>query len=116
GSSWETSMLLRSLIQLGRVYREMQALHAAREVDLEVLKLNGTLVSQPYTAFVTAALCADYSLTEEWADAYRYARQASKGESYNVLSYAGIPLWCVTEALLRGGDIALAKAHLGRLD
>ena len=114
-SSWANSMLLRGLIQLGSVYREMQAFHAAHEVDLEALKLNEAIVSQPYTALVTTVLCADYSLTGEWADAHRYARQASIVEGYNMLSYAGIPQWCVTEALLRGGDVALAQEHLGRL-
>ena len=114
-SQWANSMLLRSLTQLGGVYREMQAFHAAREVDLEALKLNEAIVSQPYTALVTTVLCADYSLTGEWTDAHRYARQASTVEGYNVLSYAGIPQWFVTEALLRGGDVTLAQEHLGRL-
>ncbi len=114
-SSWANPMLLRSLIQLGGVYRKMQAFHAAREVDLEALKLNEAIVSQPYTAVVATVLCADYSLTGKWADAHRYARQASIVEGYNMLSYAGIPQWFITEALLRGGDIALAQEHLGRL-
>jgi DNA-binding SARP family transcriptional activator len=114
-SQWANSTLLRSLTQLGGVYREMQAFRAAREVDLEALKLNDAIVSRPYTALVTTVLCADYALTGEWLDAHRYARQASIGEGYNLLSYAGIPQWCVTEALLRGGDVTLAQEHLGRL-
>lgn len=115
-SSWARTMLLRSLLQLGAVYREMQALHAAREVDLEALHLNGAMVEQSHTAVVTAALCADYSLLGNWADAYRYARQASTIAGSNVLSYAGIPQWCITKALLRGGeDIVLAQEHLDRL-
>lgn len=114
-SQWANSRLLRSLTQLGGVYREMQAFHAAREVDLEALKLNEAMGSQPYTTLVTTVLCADYSLTGEWVDAHRYARQASTGEGYNALSYAGIPQWCVTEALLHGKDVAQAREHLGRL-
>jgi predicted ATPase/DNA-binding SARP family transcriptional activator len=114
--SWADPMFLRSLIQLGGVYRNIQALHAAREVDLEALKLNESMAAQPYTALVTAALCTDYALAGEWSDAYRYARQTAKVEDYNVLSYMRIPQWCVTEALLRGGDNELAQEHLSRLD
>ncbi|HET9918911.1 MAG TPA: AAA family ATPase [Ktedonobacteraceae bacterium] len=114
-SSWANTMLLRSLMQLGSVYRAIQASHAAREVDLEALKLNEAIVSQPYTAFVAMALCADYALAGEWTDAYRYARQAVIAEGSNALSNVVIPRWFVTEALLRGGDVALAKAHIARL-
>ena len=114
-TSWANSILLRSLIQLGRIYREMQAFRAAHEVDLEALKLNEAIMSQPYTALVTTVLCADHSLMGEWADAHRYARQALIVEGTNVLSYAGIPEWCVTEALLRDGDVALAHDHIDYL-
>ncbi len=114
-SSWAKPLLLRSLVQLGGVYRAIRALHAALEVDLEAFSLNEAMGTHPDSAIVTAALCADYFLAGERAEAYRYARQASKGEGDTVLSYAGIPQWCVTEALLRGGDIVLAQEQLSRL-
>ena len=114
-SSRANSLLLRSLIQLGGVYRAIQAFHAAREVDLEALKLNEAIVSRPYTPLVTTVLCADHALTGEWSDAHRYARQASSVDGYNMAPYAGIPRWFVTEALLRGGDVALAEKYLDHL-
>ena len=94
----------------------MQAFHAAREVDLEALEINESIVSQPYTASVTTALCADYALAEQWSDAYRYARQAAIVEGFNALSNVAIPRWFVAEALWRGGDAVLAKAHIGLLE
>jgi tetratricopeptide (TPR) repeat protein len=109
------ALLLRSLIQLGGVYRTIQAFHAAREVDLEALKLNEAIVSRPYTPLVTTVLCADYALTGEWSDAHRYARQASAADGNNVPSSPGIPWRYVTEALLLGGDIALAGQYIGHL-
>ncbi|HEV2583652.1 MAG TPA: hypothetical protein VGT44_22520 [Ktedonobacteraceae bacterium] len=109
-------MLLRSLIQLGGVYRAIQAFHAAREVDLEALKLNEVIVSQPYTPLVTTVVCADYSLTGEWSAAHRYARQTSIiARSDDGVPYTGIPRRLVTEALLRAGDVALAEEYLDLL-
>ncbi len=110
------TLLLRALIQLGGVYRAMQAGTAAREIDLEALKLTGAIASPSYTAVVTAVLCADYILVGEWADAQRYARQAATVVGEHGLLYAEIPHWCVTEALLHGGDAARAQEHLGQLD
>jgi DNA-binding SARP family transcriptional activator len=113
--SWRAnSLLLRSLIQLGGVYRAIQAFHAAREVDLEALKLNESIVSQPYTPLVTTVLCADHAFTGEWPDAHHYARQASCVARSSIAPYVGIPRWIVTEALLRGGDTARAEEYLGR--
>ncbi|GAC1401327.1 MAG: hypothetical protein NVSMB49_15440 [Ktedonobacteraceae bacterium] len=114
-ASWANSILLRSLIQVGGIYREMQAFHAAREVDLEALKLNEAIKSHPFTTVVTTVLCADHSLLGEWGDAQHYARQAAMVKGTNVLSYTGLPQWCVTEALLRAGDVWLAQEHLGHL-
>ncbi len=115
-SARASTLLLRALIQLGGVYRAMQAGSAARTVDLEALTLNETLRSSSYTAVITSVLCADYILLGEWADAERYARQATRGAGEHELVYIEIPHWCVTEALLRGGDAVRAKAHLAHLN
>lgn len=114
-ASWAHAILLRSLLQAGGIYRAMQAFPAAREVDREALKLNEAIQSHLFTAFVTTALCADHAFLGEWAEASRYARQAAMGENTHVLSCAGLPQWCVTEALLHAGDVALAQAHLAHL-
>ncbi|BCL78754.1 hypothetical protein ccbrp13_12190 [Ktedonobacteria bacterium brp13] len=119
-SSRASTLLLRALIQLGGVYRAMQAGSAARAIDLEALSLNEIIASPSYTAVVSAVLCADSVLMEEWVDARRYAQQAAMvagehGLVYAVV-YAEIPHWCVTQALLHEGDVATAQEHLGRLN
>ena len=110
------TLLLRALIQLGGVYRAMQAGSAAREIDLEALALNEESESPFYTAVITAVLCADCILMEEWADAQHYARQAATVAGDHGLLYVEIPHWSVMEALLRGGDAVRAQEHLGRLN
>ena len=116
GSARVNMVLLRALIQLGGVYRAMQAGSAARVVDLEALTLTETLASPSYTAVVTSVLCADYALVGEWTDAQRYAQQAvTVAESYGLV-YMEIPHWSVMEALLREGDAVRAKVHLAQLN
>ncbi len=52
----------------------------------------------------------------EWTNALRYARQVVTVAGDHGLAYAEIPHWCVTEALLRGGDAAMAQVYLVRLN
>ena len=108
-------LLLRALIQLGGVYRAMQAGNAAREIDREALTLNEASESPSYTAVITSVLCADSVLAEEWADAQHYAQQAATVAGNNGLLYVEIPHWCVTKALLHGGDAAKVREYLGHL-
>ncbi|MGH7868337.1 MAG: hypothetical protein ACREP9_12115, partial [Candidatus Dormibacteraceae bacterium] len=114
-TSRANAILLRSLMQVGGIYRATQAFHAAREIDLEALSLNEETRSHPFTALVTTVLCADHTLLGEWIEAYHYARQVAMVEGTNVLPSVGLPQWCVTEALLHSGDVALAQAHLAHL-
>jgi DNA-binding SARP family transcriptional activator len=115
-SSRANTLLLRALIQLGGVYRAIQAGYTACEIDLEALTLNEAIESPSYTAVVTSVLCADYVLIGQWADAQHYARQAAMVVGDHGLVYAEIPHWCVTEVLLRGGDTARAQEHLVQLN
>ncbi len=115
-SSRANILLLRALIQLGGVYRAMQASSAACEIDLEALRLHEASTSSSYTEVVMSVLCADYVLVGAWADAQRYARQAVTASGEYGYLYVEIPRWCITEALLRGGDITRAQEYLGRLD
>jgi DNA-binding SARP family transcriptional activator len=109
-------LLLRALIQLGGVYRALQAGSAAREIDLEALALEKTIESPSYTAVVTSVLCADSVLMGEWADAQRYAQQAGLVAGNDRFVYVEIPHWSVTEAFVRGKDAARAREHLARLN
>lgn len=115
-SARANTLLLRALIQLGTIYRALQTMYAAREIDLEALKLNETEESHAYTTVVTTALCADYALAGEWTNAHFYARQAATGADNQVLSYTELPHWSVTEVLLHAGDIVQTREHLRRLD
>jgi tetratricopeptide (TPR) repeat protein len=79
------------------------------------LKLNEALFSRSYTPVVTTVLCADYALSGEWSEAQRYAKQAVALERYEMVPYAGIPRWFVTETLLHTGNTALAEEYIGKL-
>jgi tetratricopeptide (TPR) repeat protein len=61
-------------------------------------------------------LCALYASMGDWEQAYAYARQITHpmndGEPLLPFSLTG---WYETEALLRGGDVALARAGVARL-
>ncbi len=114
-SSRANMLLLRALLQLGGVYRAVQAGYAAREIDLEALKLIEAIDAPSYAVIVASALCADSVLVGQWTDAQRYARQAATMAGGHELLYVEIPHWRVTEALLHGGDIARAREHLARL-
>ncbi len=115
-SARATRLLLRALIQLGGVYRAMQAGPAAREIDLEALLLNETLDVPAYTAIVTSALCADYVLLGEWADAQIYAHRAVAALFDCEMLYVEVPHQSVAEALLHEGDSTRVQEHLGRLN
>jgi tetratricopeptide (TPR) repeat protein len=109
-------LLLRALLQLGSVYRALQAGSAACEIDLEALTLGAASASPLYTAVVTSVLCADYALVGEWIEALQYAQQAASVAGDYGWLYAAIPHWCVTETLLREGDMVKAREYLKRLD
>ncbi|MDQ2902017.1 MAG: AAA family ATPase [Chloroflexota bacterium] len=115
-SARANTLLLRALIQLGSIYRALQTVDAARAIDLEALRLNETSESHSYTTVVTTVLCADYALAAEWDDAHHYARQAATVADDQGISYAELPHWSVTKALLHAGDVVQTREHLRRLD
>jgi DNA-binding SARP family transcriptional activator len=115
-SSLTNMLLLRALIQLGGIYRAMQAGSAARAIDLEALTLEKAIISPSYTKVVTSALCADYVLVGEWAEAQRYAQQAAAVAGNDEGVYVEIPHRSVTEMLLRGGEAMRAREQLDRLN
>jgi tetratricopeptide (TPR) repeat protein len=69
-------------------------------------------------ALIQAELCADAALAGNWAEAVTYARQALAYRKYDILPLVISPRWLETEALLRNGDVELARAdsqHWGEL-
>jgi hypothetical protein len=55
----------------------------------------------------------DCGLVGDWEAAYRYAHQSLAAHNHSLL-HGGLYHWYVTEALLRGGDLALARADAQR--
>lgn len=115
-SARANTLLLRALIQLGSVYRAMQAGPVARAIDREALTLTEASTSPSYKAIVASALCVDSILAEEWTDAWRYAQQTMTVAGDYGSSYAEMPHWRITEAFLHEGDTATARKHLARLN
>ena len=59
-------------------------------------------------------LCAAAAWEGQWPVAYRYAREALAYSDYHALPNLIVPHWPETEALLRGGDIELAREDIQR--
>ncbi len=68
------------------------------------------------TDWALAELCAVYAITGDWDQAHGYARQRLQLRKDEALLPLGLCGWYETEALLRGGDDALARAEVERLD
>lgn len=98
-----------NLLVLGMVYRALLAPGAARSAHLEAAALGERAPSESFAGMSAAQLCADYALAGEWEEATRYAREALSHRNYDVLPLVVSVLWPETEALLRGGDIELAR-------
>ena len=62
-----------------------------------------------------AELCAVHALAEEWEQAHTYAKQTVQLLAEGELPPMGTTGWFETEALLRGGDIDLARAEVERV-
>jgi tetratricopeptide (TPR) repeat protein len=111
-------MSLFIALVLGKIYRALGQLAAAYETHQEVLALNEQVKSDPHVALIQAELCADAALAGNWAEAVTYARQALAYRKYDILPLVISPRWLETEALLRNGDVELARAdsqHWGEL-
>lgn len=98
-----------NLLVLGMVHRALLALEPARAAHLEAADLNERAQSEAFAEMIAAELCADCVLAGEWEVATRYARQALALRKYTALPLVISPRWPETEALLRGGDVELAR-------
>jgi predicted ATPase len=101
-------MLPAVLARLGTVYRTLLDLDAARTAHEEALSLAERMPGQVFVALAAAELCADAALQGAWAEAYQYALRAAATKSHS-LAYVGFTGWLEVEALLRGGDSAVAN-------
>jgi tetratricopeptide (TPR) repeat protein len=105
-------LLFSNLDRLGRAYEVLLDLQEARRIHEEALGLRGALGPQ-YEVFSSIRLCAVAALSEDWEEAYAYAKRARQGRtSFNVLDI--FYLHHVVEALLRGGDERSAREEVRR--
>jgi hypothetical protein len=81
------------------------AVEAAHE---EALSLAERIPGQVFVALAAAELCADAALLGAWIEAHQYAIRAAGARPHS-LAYVGFTGWLEMEALLRGGDSALAN-------
>ena len=103
-------LLFSNLDRLGRAYEVLLDLREARRVHEEALGLRGALGPQ-YEVFSSIRLCAVAALSEDWEDAYAYAKRTRQGRTFfNVLDI--FYLHHVVEALLRGGDQRSAREEV----
>ncbi|MCZ7568770.1 MAG: AAA family ATPase [Ardenticatenaceae bacterium] len=99
---------------LGRIYRTLGQVVAAYETHQAAFALNEQVKSDVHVAFISAELCADCVLAGNWAEATTHARQALAYRKYDVLPLVISARWLETEALLRGGEVELARTDVRR--
>jgi tetratricopeptide (TPR) repeat protein len=102
-----------NLTVLGNTYRAMLALEAAQAAHREAIAISESRPHQPLLRMTASEMCVDCGLVGDWEAAYRYARQSLAAHNHSLL-HGGLYHWYVTEALLRGGDLALAQAEAQR--
>jgi hypothetical protein len=91
----------------------MLALDAAQAAHQEALAISESRPYQPLLRMTAAELCTDCALAGDWDAAQRYARQ-SLAATHHSLLHGGLWHWSIIEALLYGGDAALAQAEVAR--
>ncbi|GAB4417587.1 MAG: hypothetical protein Fur0044_13280 [Anaerolineae bacterium] len=102
-----------NLTVLGNTYRAMLALEAAQAAHREAIAISESRPHQPLLRMTASEMCVDCGLVGDWEAAYRYARQSLAAHNHSLL-HGGLYHWYVTEALLWGGDLTLARADAQR--
>lgn len=102
-----------NLTVLGNTYRAMLALEAAQAAHREAIAISESRPHQPLLRMTASEMCVDCGLGGDWEAAYRYARQSLAAHNHSLL-HGGLYHWYVTEALLRGGDLTLARTDAQR--
>ncbi|MFO7679129.1 MAG: BTAD domain-containing putative transcriptional regulator [Chloroflexota bacterium] len=98
----------------GMIHRAVLCLDEAQEAWLEIKKAADGEGFYPFPDQTLAELCAIHALRGEWAQAHTYAKEIvafHTGKSLLPMATTG---WLETEALLRGGDAALARSEVER--
>jgi tetratricopeptide (TPR) repeat protein len=97
------------LAVLGAIYRSVLNLDLAYATHTDLMNQAQALAYPAgFMAMIAAELCADCVALGRWEEALTLARQASAHRNYTVLP-AGHSLWPEALALVRGGDLELAR-------
>jgi tetratricopeptide (TPR) repeat protein len=101
---------------LGRVYAALGNLEAARRAYLEAEEFSNAMTARPFSAPVAVALCADCTLTNEWAEAYAWAAKFLEVRDASLDFHAGLVFWPIVEALLQAGETDRAREEVQRFE
>ncbi len=94
----------------------MMALEHAKDTLLESLAHSTDHGLTGYSDWILFELCSLHALAGDWDQAYIYARKVLQSlEDESILS-VNLTGWYMIEALLRSGDIDLARAETERLE
>ncbi|MDX1520458.1 MAG: AAA family ATPase, partial [Anaerolineae bacterium] len=105
---------LLATFSAGLLYWAVGDHSAAQKVHLELMPHLEEADVAAYLEQNLANLCVDATLAGDWDAAHTYARQALSYRDYRTLPLLVKPHWPETEALLRGGDVELAREDVRR--
>lgn len=110
-------LMVLNLMALGTAQRTVLALDTARETQMQALVMQQEATSAVFSDWALSELCAISVLEGNWEAAQDYAHQALAAPEEESQLPIALASWYETEALLRGGDGALARSevqHLGQ--
>jgi len=111
-------LLAFNLAILGRINRSQGALDEALSAHLECRAIGEALHQPLVMEWAAVELCADHAVRGEWNEAASQARVAAPIRAHYpaVTPFAGQLRWYETEALIRAGDLDLARQDLALFD
>jgi hypothetical protein len=111
-------LLAFNLAMLGRVLRGQQVWDQALAAHQECRAIGEALHQPLVLEWAAVELCADYASRGDWPSAHAQALAALPLRAHYpaVTPFAGQLRWYETEALIRGGDLALAQQDLALFD
>jgi predicted ATPase len=101
---------------LGAAQRAALLLDTARATHLEAWELVAASGARLLKDMIAAELCADCALAGDWPAAAEHARAALAVRDDIFTLFMGREQWLQTAALVRVGEIELARADLARFD
>lgn len=111
----QPTMVMLTLTTWGVVQRTVMALESAKETLLEALAEQTENGLTGFEDWVLAELCAVHTLSGDWDQAQAYAQRILEFRQDEASLPMGLTGYYETEALIRGGDVELARTEVERL-